>query len=254
MTENKKGTIEEELNQQKEDLFFKQLMYSYMEEEGKDLMKEAEEARKDPEFQPSKELDRKVYKAIDKGLKKRALARNPRLRYRRFAKVAAVVLVCLVAASATIFSVDAFRINIFNFFSNVQPQYTQISLGDYYKPDYSGYEELKGNYAPMKILKNFNIDKFSNRANYIMINYVNNVGDTILFKQLNKELTPQLDTENIDQQYNKKIQTCEDGQIIVKGNVTTIVWYNDTNIFQLNGLNVDVDRLINIAESVEFVN
>ena len=114
MTENKKGTIEEELNQQKEDLFFKQLMYSYMEEEGKDLMKEAEEARKDPEFQPSKELDRKVYKAIDKGLKKRALARNPRLRYRRFAKVAAVVLVCLVAASATIFSVDAFRINIFN--------------------------------------------------------------------------------------------------------------------------------------------
>ena len=68
MTENKKGTIEEELNQQKEDLFFKQLMYSYMEEEGKDLMKKAGEARRDPEFQPSKGLDRKVYKAVRRAL------------------------------------------------------------------------------------------------------------------------------------------------------------------------------------------
>lgn len=254
MTENKKGTIEEELNQQKEDLFFKQLMYSYMEEEGKDLMKEAEEARKDPEFQPSKELDRKVYKAIDKGLKKRALARNPRLRYRRFAKVAAVVLVCLVAASATIFSVDAFRINIFNFFSNVQPQYTQISLGNYVKPDYSGYTELSGRYAPTKILKNYKIESVDVTVKYSILCFKNNVENTIIFKQFDGDQTQQVDTENVDKIVNKEIKGCEDGQIIVKGSVTTLLWHNDSYMFQLFGTDMTEDDLLNIANSVEITN
>ena len=68
MTENKKGAGTEKLEQEKEYLFFTQLLYSYMEEEGKDLMKKAGEARRDPEFQPSKGLDRKVYKAVRRAL------------------------------------------------------------------------------------------------------------------------------------------------------------------------------------------
>ena len=217
-------------------------------------MKEAEEARKDPEFQPSKELDRKVYKAIDKGLKKRALARNPRLRYRRFAKVAAVVLVCLVAASATIFSVDAFRINIFNFFSNVQPQYTQISLGNYVKPDYSGYTELSGRYAPTKILKNYKIESVDVTVKYSILCFKNNVENTIIFKQFDGDQTQQVDTENVDKIVNKEIKGCEDGQIIVKGSVTTLLWHNDSYMFQLFGTDMTEDDLLNIANSVEITN
>lgn len=253
MTEKKKGTIEEELNQEKEDLFFKQLMFSYMEEEGKELMKEAEEARKDPEFQPSKELDRKVYKAIDKGLKKRALARNPGLRYRRLAKVAAVVLVCLTAASATIFSVDAFRINIFNFFSNVQPQYTQISLGNYYKPDYSGHAELSGRYAPTKMMKNYKIDNVDTLVKYSIICFKDNVDNTIIFKQFDKDQTQQVDSENADKVINREIHGCEDGQIIIKDSVITLLWHNDSYMFQLFGVNIAEDDLLDIANSVEFM-
>ena len=127
MSENKKL----ELLDQYDDVTFALLMDEYAEEEGARLRKEFEEAQAAGEVSDTSDaLDEKCLQMIHRDFAKKRGKDNVRKFIRMTSKVAAAVMMFLGVATATIFSVDALRIPVLNYFLEHQSNHTSIHFSD----------------------------------------------------------------------------------------------------------------------------
>ena len=209
-----------------------------------DELEEKKEEIKNTSF--PKELDTWVEEYIkteEKKEKRIKLIKN----IKKQSKKAAIILLIVIAGISTlIFTVEAIRVRVFNYFIEKNERYTEIRVEEenniktpelnwesYYQPTYMTegyYFESSKDIGSIKVLK------YTNGENQITFTQANNGTDF------------QLDTEDAVTE-NIKINGNE-GLLIIKEDRSMIFWHNEEKSFTITG-NIKKEEIIKIAESIE---
>ena len=162
-------------------------------------------------------------------------------------KRAAIILLIIIAGISTlIFTVEAIRVRVFNFFIERNERYTEIRIEEenniktpeldwenYYQPTYMPegyYFESEEDGGLIKILN------YSDGKNQIIITQTNNSAGI------------QIDTEDAT---TEKINiNGNEGFLIIKEDRSMIFWHNEERSFTITG-NIKKEEIIKIAESIE---
>jgi len=162
-------------------------------------------------------------------------------------KRAAIILLIIIAGISTlIFTVEAIRVRVFNFFIERNERYTEIRIEEenniktpeldwenYYQPTYMPegyYFESEEDGGLIKILN------YSDGKNQIIITQTNNSAGI------------QIDTEDAT---TEKINiNGNEGFLIIKEDRSMIFWHNEERSFTITG-KIKKEEIIKIAESIE---
>lgn len=232
-------------------------MISYAEYEGKQLMQENEELKKDEFYLPTEEEKRKFRKTLDK---KYHILRTKKIFHNlleKFNRIAIVFFVLVILLFTSFFTVEAVRVKILNLVVNMQKEYTEIHLGSKDSgntPESNLYINWKNAYAPTKVPEGFQIVTITDNNNLKAVEYENDDGDFILFQQRDENSSMNADTENTDKVVRTIIQGNE-ALLINKAELTTLIWYNDSYIFMITVQSRELENedIIEIAESVTLI-
>jgi hypothetical protein len=162
-------------------------------------------------------------------------------------KRAAIILLIIIAGISTlIFTVEAIRVRVFNFFIERNERYTEIRVEEetniktpeldwenYYQPTYMTegyYFESEEDGGLIKILN------YSDGKNQIIITQTNNSAGI------------QIDTE--DAKTEKININGNEGFLTIKEGRSMIFWHNEEKSFTITG-NIKKEEIIKIAESIE---
>jgi hypothetical protein len=208
-----------------------------------DELEEKNEEIKNRNF--PKKLDTWVEEYIrkeEKKEKKTKLIKN----IKKQSKRAAIILLIIIAGISTlIFTVEAIRVRVFNYFIERNERYTEIRVEEneietpeldwenYYQPTYMTegyYFESEEDGGLIKILN------YSDGKNQIIITQTNNSAGI------------QIDTE--DAKTEKININGNEGFLTIKEGRSMIFWHNEEKSFTITG-NIKKEEIIKIAESIE---
>jgi len=255
MSRTNKPMDQESLQEEYEEIKLKLLMARFAELEGKTLLEESLELSKDPFYLPTEEAKQTFVRRLNRYFTQMYLKKAARrLVPMGYKKVAVVLSLFIVILLTSFLSVEAVRVKVLNMFIQVEREYTEIRLGQ----DSQRYEDSHiqidwdNAYVPSKIPKGFRITKVTNNETLKSIKYENENKDYILFQQNNEHSSANADTEESDEVTHTTIQG-EDGLVIRKKDLITIVWQNKTRLFLIMGKSTSVSKeeLIQMAESVK---
>ena len=243
MNEQKK----QKLLEQYDDAAFALLMDEYAEEEGARLRKEFEEAQAAGEVSDTSDaLDEKCLQMIHRDFAKKRGKDNVRKIIRMTSKVAVAVMVFLGVVTATIFSVDAFRIPVLNFIFTQYQQYSSINI-----------EETDTNTLPIQVEdyllgllpSSFYQTNFSSDSNATFASYKDTNGSSIQFLMTVADGIHNIDTEGsttseIDLGYSKAILIEKEGY--------RIIWYDEriSILFDIRSTGLEKNDFIMICEAL----
>ncbi len=193
-----------------------------------------------------KKLDTWVQEYIKKEEKKENKIRLIKNIKNQSKRAAIILLIIIAGISTLIFTVEAIRVRVFNYFIERNEKYTEIRVEEendiktpeldwenYYQPTYmtKGYffESSKG-IGSIKVLK------YSDGENQITFTQANNGTDF------------QLDTE--DAVTENIIINGNEGFLIIKEDRSMIFWHNEEKSFTITG-NIKKEEIVKIAESME---
>lgn len=231
-----------DIDQEYDDLLMKMALSDYSEELGEQLLAELEEIKDDPLYQGSIKEKRRFRHQLNIFFKKDNVLNLVHKVARPMKKVAAFFLVAGIALSIPMFTVEAFRINVFNFFYDVHDTFTEIK-GE----NNDSYSVSGPIYRPTYIPEGFSITK----EDEFGADYENADGKIITYFQLSATGTLLLDSENAEIFKPIKIRG-QDGLIIVKGGVVTLAWQEEEYFFNIIG-EISKEEAFKIAESVSIV-
>jgi len=230
---------ENKLREEYEEALIKLAMSSFAEREGQRLMRENEELKNDPLYQPTAEAERKFKRTINRHYYKQKTRNFLQTSYQHLNKVAIAFLITLILLATSVLTVEAVRIKVLNFFINVQQEYTEIGL-----KEKSGEENLeeedmisknvpsnwKNTYAPLDIPAGYSINNSVNEDNFKTIEYANGRNEMIIYQQFDEQVISNIDTEKADSIKEITVQG-QKGLLINKDGKRTITWSNDTKVF-----------------------
>jgi hypothetical protein len=209
-----------------------------------DELEDKKEEIKNTDF--PKKLDTWVEEYIRKEEKKEKRIRLIKNIKKQSKRAAIILLIIIASISTLIFTVEAIRVRVFNFFIERNERYTEIRVEEetniktpeldwenYYQPTYMTegyYFESEEGIGSIKVLK-----------------YTNGENE-ILFTQANNGTDFQLDTEDATTE-NIKISGNE-GFLTIKEDRSMIFWHNDEKSFTITG-NIKKEEIVKIAESTE---
>ena len=245
----------DKLMEEYEEALIKLAMASYAEHEGKLLMEENEELKKDPSYQPTIEAKRKFKRVIDQYYYKQKVKNILHISYRSLNKTAMIFLVLILLLSTSVLTVQAIRIKALNLLISMEDRYTAIRLGD----RGNGVEDnmhidWHNAYMPTNIPEGYIISNLTNNKNLKSIEYTSKNGGIILFQQINENGSKNVDTENAEKIENVTVQGKE-GLLVIKDGLITVIWNNDLYVFLLSARTEELrnDDVLKIAESVIWV-
>jgi hypothetical protein len=192
-------------------------------------------------------LDKWFYDFVEKD--KKSKDRKKLLnRIKLFSRKAAVILLILISAmSALVFSVEAVRVRVLNFFMERNDKYTEVRINeetfDNLTPNFDWENYYQPNYMPegyffesAKAIGTLKVLKYTDGENQITLTQANTGTDF------------QLDTENAI--LNEIYIDGNPGQLIIKEDKIILFWYNQEASFNIIG-HVDKDEIVTIAESMK---
>jgi hypothetical protein len=209
-----------------------------------DELQEKNEEIKDTSF-PEK-LDAWVEEYIrkeEKKEKKIKLVKN----IKKQSKRAAIILLIIIAGISTlIFTVEAIRVRVFNYFIERNERYTEIKVEEENniktpELDWENY------YQPTYMPEGYFLENEEGIGSIKVLKYTNGENE-ILFTQANNGTDFQLDTEDATTE-NIKISGNE-GFLTIKEDRSMIFWHNEEKSFTITG-NIKKEEIIKIAESIE---
>jgi len=193
-------------------------------------------------------LDKWFYDYIEK-MKKAEKRKKLFSNLKQVSKRAAIIILVLIAAMSTLmFTVEAVRVRVLNFFIERNEKYTEVRIDEekgvmtpnldwdsYYSPGYlpEGYF-----FESSKVIGSSKVLKYTNEENQIIFTQANNGTDI------------QLDTE--DAVVEEVSLDGNEGMIITEGDKVILFWYNEEASFTIIG-HEDKEEILKIAESVEKV-
>lgn len=200
-----------------------------------------------------KELDKKIQDYIINYSRKQKWQQYMNT-LKKTSKIAAVILVGIVIISTILISsVDALKVMFLNMFIEGKEDYSKITIENDKSQNGNieillNNEELKDSYISAYIPENFSIEKIMSLDGSTIIIFKDINSNSLIFEQskdLNKEYM--VDTEDA---YTEKISIQGyEAIIIIKGEITTVLWQNNERIFNVCG-KVDREKILKFCESL----
>ena len=245
-----------QINDEMMDSVLKTMLSEYQEEEGRKILKEAEELNKSDEYAPTKQQIKEFEKISKKQLRKKKLkSLNFKLKVYRTATVLGVLLLIF---NISVVSVPAMKEKTLEFFMKTYDDHTDI--GKYLGEKEEDVKNVSDDRFTIKLSKEYEItylpegfklgdmskDETGWEANYY------NEDEVITFSQSSLNGTDlSIDTENTKNTYvdingQQAFVTEKDEQI-------SVTWRVDENIIRVTSIGVKKAELIKVAKSVEKV-
>ena len=245
-----------QINDEMMDSVLKTMLSEYQEEEGRKILKEAEELNKSDEYAPTKQQIKEFEKISKKQLRKKKLkSLNFKLKVYRTATVLGVLLLIF---NISVVSVPAMKEKTLEFFMKTYDDHTDI--GKYPGEKVEDVKNVSDDRFTIKLSKEYEItylpegfklgemskDETGWEANYY------NEDEVITFSQSSLNGTDlSIDTENTKNTYvdingQQAFVTEKDEQI-------SVTWRVDENIIRVTSIGVKKAELIKVAKSVEKV-
>lgn len=248
----KKRQIKDEMM----DSVLKTMLSEYQEEEGRKILKEAEELNKTDEYAPTKQQIKEFEKISKKQLcKKKIKSLSFKLKVYRTATALGVLLLIF---NISVVSVPAMKEKTLEFFMKTYDDHTDI--GKYPGEKVEDVKNVSDDRFTIKLSKEYEItylpegfklrdmhkDEIGWEANYY------NEDKLIMFSQSSLNGTDlSIDTENTKNTY-----VDINGQqafMTEKENLVNMVWRVDENIITVSGIDVSKKEIIKVARSVKKV-
>ena len=245
-----------QINDEMMDSVLKTTLSEYQEEEGRKILKEAEELNKTDEYAPTKQQIKEFEKISKKQLcKKKIKSLSFKLKVYRTATALGVLLLIF---NISVVSVPAMKEKTLEFFMKTYDDHTDI--GKYPGEKVEDVKNVSDDRFTIKLSKEYEItylpkgfklrdmhkDEIGWEANYY------NEDKLITFSQSSLNGTDlSIDTENTKNTY-----VDINGQqafMTEKENLVNMVWRVDENIITVSGIDVSKEEIIKVARSVEKV-
>lgn len=245
-----------QINDEMMDSVLKTTLSEYQEEEGRKILKEAEELNKTDEYAPTKQQIKEFEKISKKQLcKKKIKSLNFKLKVYRTATALGVLLLIF---NVSVVSVPAMKEKTLEFFMKTYNDHTDI--GKYPGEKVEDVKNVSDDRFTIKLSKEYEItylpkgfklrdmhkDEIGWEANYY------NEDKLIMFSQSSLNGTDlSIDTENTKNTY-----VDINGQqafMTEKENLVNMVWRVDENIITVSGIDVSKKEIIKVARSVKKV-
>lgn len=245
-----------QINDEMMDSVLKTMLSEYQEEEGRKILKEAEELNKTDEYAPTKQQIKEFEKISKKQLRKKKIkSLNFKLKVYRTATALGVLLLIF---NISVVSVPAMKEKTLEFFMKIYNDHTDI--GKYPGEKVEDVKNVSDDRFTIKLSKEYEItylpegfklgdmskDETGWEANYY------NEDEVITFSQSSLNGTDlSIDTENTKNTYvdingQQAFVTGKDEQI-------SVTWRVDENIIRVTSIGVKKAELIKVAKSVEKV-
>ena len=245
-----------QINDEMMDSVLKTMLSEYQEEEGRKILKEAEELNKTDEYAPTKQQIKEFEKISKKQLRKKKIkSLNFKLKVYRTATALGVLLLIF---NISVVSVPAMKEKTLEFFMKTYNDHTDI--GKYPGEKVEDVKNVSDDRFTIKLSKEYEItylpegfklgdmskDETGWEANYY------NEDEVITFSQSSLNGTDlSIDTENTKNTYvdingQQAFVTEKDEQI-------SVTWRVDENIIRVTSIGVKKAELIKVAKSVEKV-
>ncbi|WP_370801859.1 DUF4367 domain-containing protein [Eubacterium ventriosum] len=245
-----------QINDEMMDSVLKTTLSEYQEEEGRKILKEAEELNKTDEYAPTKQQIKEFEKISKKQLRKKKIkSLNFKLKVYRTATALGVLLLIF---NISVVSVPAMKEKTLEFFMKTYNDHTDI--GKYPGEKVEDVKNVSDDRFTIKLSKeyeitylpkgfkmtNMNKDEAGWSADYY------NEDKLIMFSQSSLNGTDlSIDTENTKNTY-----VDINGQqafMTEKENLVNMVWRVDENIITVSGIDVSKKEIIKVARSVKKV-
>ena len=245
-----------QINDEMMDSVLKTMLSEYQEEEGRKILKEAEELNKTDEYAPTKQQIKEFEKISKKQLRKKKIkSLNFKLKVYRTATALGVLLLIF---NVSVVSVPAMKEKTLEFFMKTYNDHTDS--GKYPGEKVEDVKNVSDDRFTIKLSKEYEItylpegfklgdmskDETGWEANYY------NEDEVITFSQSSLNGTDlSIDTENTKNTYvdingQQAFVTEKDEQI-------SVTWRDDENIIRVTSIGVKKAELIKVAKSVEKV-
>ena len=245
-----------QINDEMMDSVLKTMLSEYQEEEGRKILKEAEELNKTDEYAPTKQQIKEFEKISKKQLRKKKIKS---LNFKLKVYITATALgVLLLIFNVSVVSVPAMKEKTLEFFMKTYNDHTDI--GKYPGEKVEDVKNVSDDRFTIKLSKEYEItylpkgfklrdmhkDEIGWEANYY------NEDKLIMFSQSSLNGTDlSIDTENTKNTY-----VDINGQqafMTEKENLVNMVWRVDENIITVSGIDVSKKEIIKVARSVKKV-
>lgn len=233
------------LNEKYEDDLFGLIMNEAAEKEGRLLFEEANQLKNESEPLPSKEDAKRFSNLLDSHMDKVNKVESCRRGSRLLKKIAVIMIVIVLAFSAMMVTVKAFRLQVLNFF--VDPKYTSVQLNE----DENLMVSWTNDYVPTYVPKDYEVagTSHSDAINKIVFKKPDN--SSIIYTEYKSTSSIAVDTEGASLIETVKING-RDGTLTIKDSMTAVVWSINDHIFLIQGT-ISKDEAVKIAEGIKFV-
>lgn len=245
------GLSKKDIQEEYEDLVFRKVMAIYVENESKQILAEIK-AEKESNNEP---IDTK---AVEKLYDKKERRENLGILWKYSKKVvsfaAMIVFVAIVSLSSAVVAFadvrEAVVDVIYHLLYEDNERYTRIEIGEntgFINPEIFDWD---GAYAPTYLPKGFVFDGIQKSESQRSINYYN--GELFIYFTQAINVVIQVDTENADV-VEKIIVGNSEGLLVVKGDITTIIWNVGETTFNLIGTALP-EEMQRMAQGIKIFN
>ncbi|WP_301625283.1 DUF4367 domain-containing protein [Paenibacillus apis] len=253
---NNKSMDKQALQEEYEEIKIKLLMTQFAEMEGRILVKENEELKKNALYLPTEKQKTTFFKRFNRYFFYHRFKKNIKPLFQfRITKLAVTIPLLVILLTTTFFSVEAFRSGILNLLIKVEKEYTEIRFGVENQEEEKGLLEieLKDTFVPSKIPEGYTLANVTKYQTMNLIEYRNNKENGyILFQQNSENSGINVDTEEADELTSMTIQG-QEALVIREDNRITVVWQKENSFFMIIGESPKLSKndLVSMAESVE---
>ena len=242
------GLSKKEIQEEYEDLVFRKVMAIYVQKEGKQILSEIEEEKKNDDTVVDSKAIVKLY---DKKERKENLNILWKYSKKLINFAAMLVFVAIVSLSSVVIAFadvrEAVVDIIYHLVFEENERYTQVGIGEstgFIDPEVYSWE---GAYAPTYMPKGFTIGETYLEGYFnTVVYYCDN--DFIIIDQMNQTFNLQVDTENA---ITEKIYLHNsEGLLVKKDGLTIITWSEGETLFEISGT-ANADEIILVAEGIK---
>lgn len=168
---------------------------------------------------------------------------------KQFSKRAVIIILVLISAmSVLMFSVEAVRVRVLNFFIERNEKYTEVRIEEE-NQNLTPAQDWASYYIPEYLPEGYFFSNSSGLGLLKVLEYTDEVNQ-IVITQGSSTTGIQLDTE--DAEVRELTIDGKEGLLILKGDRTMMFWYNDDASFTING-HISEEEIIKIFRSMEKV-
>lgn len=235
-----------------DDLILNAALSSLLEIEGNELIDENEALKKDPRFQLTPEIDKKIQRVIKRAESKQRFKIVFKSAGSFVSKVAVIFLAVFLGITSTMAVSADFRRIIYNIILSYDERYTQVEKSaDYNEFINSGAYKWGHIFAPTMIPAGYTLVLIEDFTTIYSTRYEKGESLYIEFTQIPGNGKARVDTENAQLIKNIYIGDSE-ALMVEKNGITTLTWQSGDFLLQISS-NDQSDIVVNVAEGIKLM-